>query len=64
MVLFSDQFVYQKNKNNRLLLTHWLIKLINTPKCLDNRLKQFTETCWLNTILNSLLLVPELRECI
>ena len=43
---------------------HWLIPLINAPRCLENRLLQFTGTCWFNAMLNSLLLVTELRDCI
>ena len=53
-----------KINQNKYMLIHWLIPLINTPKYLINRISQISATCWLSTILNSLLLVNDIRDAI
>ena len=63
----DDQTVHRIIKVNsqistKLLLIHWLIQLINTPKYLNNRLSQIGGTCWLSAILNSILLVYDIRD--
>jgi hypothetical protein len=57
-------FIKCKINQNKYMLIHWLIPLINTPKYLINRISQISETCWLSTILNSLLLVNDIRDAI
>ena len=47
-----------------MLLIHWIIDLINTPSVLEYRLLQISGTCWLNVILNSLILNNYLRNII
>lgn len=56
--------ITQNQSNNRMLLIHWIIDLINTPSELEYRLLQLSGTCWLNVILNSLLLNKDLRNII
>ena len=56
--------ITQNQSDNRILLIHWIIDLINTPSELEYRLLQISGTCWLNVILNSLLLNGDLRNII
>ena len=45
-----------------MLATHWINWQINTPYELKYRQLQQTETCWINSILNSLILVNEIKD--
>lgn len=48
---------------NKLLNNQWWIKLYyNIPSCANRRLKQFTGSCWLNTILNTIFLNDDLTN--
>ena len=40
----------------------WYALIVSIPVCATGRLTQATGTCWCNTIINNLILVPELRE--
>lgn len=61
-------YIYRKirlsedKQKNRLLAIHWLNYLFNTPRCLEGRFIQISETCWLNSIINILLLTDKLRD--
>ena len=48
--------------DNIMLATHWINWQINTPYELKYRQLQQTETCWINSILNSLILVNEIKD--
>ena len=45
-----------------MLATHWINWQINTPYELKNRQQQMTGTCWINSIINSFILVPEIKK--
>lgn len=56
--------ITREKTQNKQLLTHWIIPLINTPKVLYNRFLQVSGTCTLNAILHSLLFAEGLRYAI
>jgi hypothetical protein len=58
------QWVPNIKDNNETLLSKswWYALIISIPICASGRLQQSTGTCWCNTIINNLILVPEIRE--
>ena len=60
--IYKKIYLYYNIIINDMLATHWLNKLINTPKFLKNRQKQISRASWLYTIFNSLYLVKSIRK--
>ncbi len=49
------------NTSSKYILDQWFInEILTQPPCAKGRFKQFTGTCWFNTILHSLILSPRL----
>ncbi len=51
---------YDSSQN--LLKQIWMKELLQQPPCAQGRLKQYSGTCWFNTILHSLILSPRLSK--
>ena len=46
----------------KLIEIWWYKEYTKVPKCANGRLKQFTGTCWFNSVINLLLLTPQLAK--
>lgn len=57
-------YINRESIKDKQLLTHWIMPLISTPKVLYNRLIQISATCYLNTVLHSLLFADNLKDAI
>ena len=57
-------YIIQTNYSAKtnILEVHYINNYIKTPHCLENRLWQFSGTCWLNAMLNSLILSTEILK--
>ena len=51
-------------QDNTMLATHWINWQINTPYEFKYRQRQISGTCWLNSIINSFILVPKIKDAI
>jgi hypothetical protein len=55
------RFVQSFNKTNKLDDTWWFKWASSVPPCARSRLTQSTGTCWMNSVINSLILTPKIK---
>ena len=60
--IYKKIFLHDNIILNDMLASHWLNRLINTPKFLRGRQLQLSGTCWFNVIFNSLFLVKSIKN--